>query len=940
MACGVGVVEAIEPRRAESRSRKHPSVRRAGALALAAVAILVGSAFGGAPAFADTPSPLAWNFGSVDPSPNPSSFSIGLVSCPSESLCVALGVSGDLMNTSAAVITSTDPSKAWRVSTIGDQGPSFRAISCASTNLCVAVDSAGNVITSTDPTGGSAAWVLKSGVSPQVNMPGSTAHYPFNGISCPTTTLCVAVSDDGSVESSTDPADGASAVWHTLSVNPGPVAGGLSAISCASATMCVATGQPTGLSSGLIFATTTPTTTVASDWKSTSVAGPLAAISCPSSTLCVGIENPSFAVASTSTITSSDPTGSSPGWATHAGIDSGNEIFGLACSSATLCVAADSSGNVLTATNPAGDASSWSSVALDRSGHAAVPLACAPDPFCVAVGHTPVTFTTQLWTTFAPAAGESAWTVANTAVPLDGVSCPSLSLCAAVDDIGNVLTSTNPSSGSPSGSIVQATGPTLLSITCPTTTRCVATDVSGDVVTSTNPTGGSSAWTTTNVDGTEAILSVSCPTANFCAAVDDAGNVLTATNPTAGPWIAASIDGTALITGISCPTASFCAAVDDSGNVLVSTDPTGGAAAWQLRSVDFGNLLLAISCLSSALCVAVDDDGNVVTSTAPTSASSGWTSANVDDSPLEAVSCPSTTMCVAVDDSGFEINSINPAGGANEWTGTQINAGPLYGVSCPDTSGCAVVDGNGNAAWGGSTPSNVTLPSITGQTKQGSQLTEVHGTWTPSPTSYSTQWERCNAAGASCSDITGAISSSYTLAAADVGSTIRVLELASNANGDGATVESTQTTVVQVLPTSSSGTPGPPPSPSGGAGTATVKRTTTSGANARILVSCTGGAGATCSLALRLTVNETIKRGKVIAVTARTMLKKKTVMLGTTTVKLKAGQSELVKVSLNAAGRRLLSQRHTLKVKLAIAQSAKTISSTTITFKVQPKKKH
>jgi hypothetical protein len=88
-----------------------------------------------------------------------------------------------------------------------------------------------------------------------------------------------------------------------------------------------------------------------------------------------------------------------------------------------------------------------------------------------------------------------------------------------------------------------------------------------------------------------------------------------------------------------------------------------------------------------------------------------------------------------------------------------------------------------------------------------------------------------------------------------------------------------------------------------------------------------------------LIVTETIKSGKVIGVTARTRLKKKVVVLGTTTVTLGAGQSKVVTVSLNSAGKRLVSQRHTLRVKLAVTESTKTVFSTTITFKAKPKKK-
>jgi hypothetical protein len=291
-------------------------------------------------------------------------------------------------------------------------------------------------------------------------------------------------------------------------------------------------------------------------------------------------------------------------------------------------------------------------------------------------------------------------------------------------------------------------------------------------------------------------------------------------------------------------------------------------------------------------------------------------------------------MCVAVDDAGFEINSIDPGGGADEWTGTTVNGDSLYGISCPNTSGCSVVDSNGNAAWGGATPSSLTLPAIRGQAIQGGRLTEVHGTWTPSPTRYTLQWERCDARGNSCSNISGATGASYTLGAADAGSTIRVLELASNASGDGATVESAQTAVVR--------TPAPPSgqgAPTSANGKATINGATTRGTTAKVRVSCVGSAGATCSLVLTMTVRETIKKSRVTAIRAKARPKQKIVILGTTTVKLAAGQSQIAKLSLNSVGKRLLSHKHKLNVKLAITESGKTVLSKTITFKRKPKEK-
>lgn len=71
--------------------------------------------------------------------------------------------------------------------------------------------------------------------------------------------------------------------------------------------------------------------------------------------------------------------------------------------------------------------------------------------------------------------------------------------------------------------------------------------------------------------------------------------------------------------------------------------------------------------------------------------------------------------------------------------------------------------------------------------------------------------------------------------------------------------------------------------------------------------------------------------------------RKKIVVLGRVTVTVAAGQVEKVRISLNRAGRRLLSTNHTLRAKLAISQSKAGTTSTgsvdTITFKSKPKSK-
>src|ERR1700674_5378090 len=91
-----------------------------------------------------------------------------------------------------------------------------------------------------------------------------------------------------------------------------------------------------------------------------------------------------------------------------------------------------------------------------------------------------------------------------------------------------------------------------------------AVDYVGNVVTSSNPTGGAAAWTVTHVDGTNPLTGVSCPSSGLCAAVDTVGNVVTSSNPTggAGAWTVTPVDGTNPLTGVSCPSSGLCVAVD------------------------------------------------------------------------------------------------------------------------------------------------------------------------------------------------------------------------------------------------------------------------------------------------------------------------------------------------------------------------------------------
>ena len=99
-------------------------------------------------------------------------------------------------------------------------------------------------------------------------------------------------------------------------------------------------------------------------------------------------------------------------------------------------------------------------------------------------------------------------------------------------------------------------------------------------------------------------------------------------------------------------------------------------------------------------------------------------------------------------------------------------------------------------------PTTTAPPSITGIAAVGHILTATTGSWESLVpiAGYSYRWERCSSAGTSCAAIGGATAASYTLAAADVGNTLRVAVEAANDSGLSSPATSSTTAVVVGLP--------------------------------------------------------------------------------------------------------------------------------------------
>jgi hypothetical protein len=804
------------------------------------------------------------------------------ISCPSATQCTAVDSSGEL------TFNPTSPGAPTRVALPSDQY--FAVISCPTSGQCTTLSESGAAV-SFDPATGSV-------VSSATVADGATANPTFEALSCPTIGQCTTFDSVTGDEVTFVPASGAS--LHTLLVDSQPYPNVASdGLDCVSTADC-ALGDDVGYVAAFdpLSGTVTP-----AHPDTNGVAG----VSCVS-TQCTEVDYGGGEVTFTANYTAGTVSGAT---AVHA-LDA-NGLNGVVCSSTTQCTGIDYAGDEVEFAPTTGAVSTGPS-AIDPAGYL-TEVSCGSSTECAAID------TENNVVTFNPASPGVATPVAIDANGVDSIACPTGTQCTVVDYTGDEVTF-NPAAPAATAPVAIDPGTSLYGIACPSATQCTAADSNGNIVTFNPASPGTP--TPTPVVTSDAVYALSCPSTTQCTGSTATGGVVTF-NPTA-PAVSspADLDGSNGIDGLACGSTSQCTITDDNGNELTFNPASPGAPA--AVDVDGTNPVSSLACPSASECLGVDNVGNAVTfDPAATSGAEAQALPGADD--LSAVTCASAYECVAVDGIGDAFVATMPI------------------PATPPAPPAPTAPKAPKKAKGAVSSKSASSDSVTGTTKvteDGATVRTVGiGAYTVSKFTRNPGRATSFSASGQFFDVQTAAGSQFsrmTVSDCDVNGATKLhwldgkrWKLVSPQRRAGKCIDVTLGAKSSPSLTQLTGTVFAP-----GYVTTVVSSFTFHHDKVAAHVHCIGRGKQkrlVCPVTLSLSVTETLKHGKLVAVSAvtpaRAAMAKKTkakkpatvhraVVLASKKVTLKAGKSARLTLSLDRVGRKLLARRHHLKVRYSV----------------------
>lgn len=664
---------------------------------------------------------------------------INAISCPSATTCTMVGYGAQ--TNLPLVAATTNRGVSWTNETVPPGLLSLIGISCISPSTCSAVGgwsgaaapSAYETAAVVTTTNGGANWTSE-------NIPADSE--ALNGISCASTTTCVAVGFVPYPTNSCSPfpicpvsqafvmstTNGGGTWSGETETGPGTNDGGsFQGVSCPVTSECMAVGtngfgEQRGIAEGLLLSGTCTLVTGCGSTVSVS-AGALVSVSCFSASTCTAVGPPLIG------FVGQIATAGATGWTTkNAPLGA---VAGVTCPSASKCMvsggtAEDGQPGAVAETRNGG--AKWATVfSFSYTVSTLLAVSCPSTSLCTAVGGS---------TGFAEASGElgpgegpgevlhstdsgAGWTPQTLPAgtgPLSAVSCASTSVCEALGSdpyVGAPFIVGTTDGGATWQSQTAPSGVQYLTqLSCPSTSDCIGVGGTPSAAVIFDTTDGGKTWTTEIAPtGLSDLTSIACASVTTCTAVGQTG----ASDPTSNAAIVATTDGGKTWTtetapndvfslaSIACPTVLACMATGHTGTsngpvTVISTSE--GGATWTTGSFPSSQVSYThdIACASATDCtvvgetasghgiaIATNDEGTVwTTESTPTA----------DD--YVGITCPAFGACTAV---GIQ------AGASDTGGAIIIGQAPITSVLLPSSgtalSGTsAVLDASASAAAG------------------------------------------------------------------------------------------------------------------------------------------------------------------------------------------------------------------------------------------------
>ena len=526
-------------------------------------------------------------------------------------------------------------------------------------------------------------------ISPSPSPPGS-AHGQLQSVACTSATNCFAVGRTNGTHTLIERWNGTNWVVvpspDPVSTSSSVVNNELSGVACATATICFAVGSRDGSTCGPGGCVSGTSVMIqrwnGTGWSLASSSGPgaLSGISCSGATSCqaVGVRGAStFAMrwngAFWATVTTANPPGATA-----------SRLSGVKCAAVTSCIAVGSSDTATTTKTliERWNGTTWSIVTSPNPTGATSSrlnsVACPVTTSCFAVGNSQTTTTSR---TLIERWNGTAW---------------------------SIVTSPNPTVGTPVLSSVGCSGPSLCFAVGSKKTHTLVEKWNGttwSIVTSPNPVGAQS----TRLNG------VNCTSTTECLAVGQSDYRSMAQRWNGSAWsIQPDPVGSSRsqLDGVACPSTTSCLAVGSyvppgatsTRRTLVErwNGTTWAIVATPNPAGSTDSQLLDVDCSSTTLCYAVGTAtiGGQQQTLFEKWDGTAWTIvtspnlAGASRNTLTDIDCTTATNCFAVGSTltGSQRQTLIEHWDGTAWTiASSADYGRLTGVSCANTSACLAV---------------------------------------------------------------------------------------------------------------------------------------------------------------------------------------------------------------------------------------------------------